>query len=121
VTPADVPSLLIVDDHPDFRPFARALLGAEGWNVVGEAADAATAVAAAHALRPDVVLLDIQLPDGDGFAVAEELAREPAPPVVVLMSSRDARDYGARIAAGPARGFLPKTELSGAALAALAA
>lgn len=121
MTSADTPSLLVVDDHPGFRPFACALLGAEGWNVVGEAADAAGAIAAVHALHPDVVLLDVQLPDRDGFAVAQELALEAQPPAVVLMSTRDASDYGVRVQRAPARGFLPKGELSGAALAALAA
>jgi DNA-binding NarL/FixJ family response regulator len=112
--------VLIVDDHPEFGAFAHALLDAEGWDVVGEAADAAEALRAVRELRPELVLLDIQLPDRDGFAVAEELARDPSPPVVVLMSSRQAADYGARLRDARARGFLPKTELSGAALAALA-
>jgi len=111
--------VLIVDDHADFRASATALLEAEGFTVVGSAADGATAVEAVMRLRPAVVLLDVQLPDTDGFAVAGRLAQLAGPPRVVLISSRDAAAYGARIDAAPARGFLAKRELSGAALAAL--
>ena len=113
------PTVLIVDDHAAFRASARALLQAEGFDVIGEATDGAEAVAAVVALRPEVVLLDIQLPDLDGLTVAEELAAAPEPPAVVLISSRDATAYGPRLQATPARGFIPKRELSGEALAAL--
>ena len=112
-------TVLIVDDHTAFRESAAALLEAEGFAVVGEAADGSTAVTEIERLRPEVVLLDIQLPDVDGFAVAERLAAAHDPPTVVLISSRDAAAYGPRLAAAPARGFIPKPELSGAALAAL--
>ena len=112
-------SVLIVDDHGDFRTAARALIEAEGFDVVGEAADVAQALAAAAVLRPDIVLLDIQLPDGDGFSVAEQLALLPDPPKVVLISSRDAASYGPRLLQTSAHGFLPKSSLSGEALAAL--
>lgn len=112
-------TVLIVDDHDGFRESARALLEAEGFAVVGDAADGAAAVAEVARLRPDVVLLDVQLPDADGFAVAEQLAAAPEPPRVVLISSREAAAYGPRVAAAPARGFLAKRELSGASLAAL--
>ena len=113
------PTVLIVDDHDGFRESARALLEAEGFAVAGDAADGAAAVAAVARLRPDVVLLDVQLPDVDGFAVAERLAEGPDPPRVVLISSREAAAYGPRIGAAPVCGFLAKRELSGAALAAL--
>jgi DNA-binding NarL/FixJ family response regulator len=113
------PTVLIVDDHDDFRESASALLRAGGFEIVGAAADGATALEAVARLRPRIVLLDIQLPDIDGFAVAERLARGVDPPSVVLISNRDATAYGPRINAAPARGFLPKRELSGAALAAL--
>jgi DNA-binding NarL/FixJ family response regulator len=113
------PTVLIVDDHEPFRESASALLEAEGFAVVGGAADGAAALEAIERLRPEIVLLDIQLPDLDGFAVAERLATAPNPPQVVLISSRDATVYGPRLGAAPARGFLPKRELSGAALAAL--
>jgi DNA-binding NarL/FixJ family response regulator len=112
-------TVLIVDDHPAFRGWARAVLQAEGFAVVGEAADGAAAIRAAAALRPDVVLLDVQLPDMDGFQVAERLRGDGAGGAVVLVSSRDAADYGTRISASPAAGFLAKADLSGAALAAL--
>ncbi len=113
------PTVLIVDDHDGFRESARALLEAEGFAVVGDAADGAAAVAAVARLRPDVVLLDVQLPDVDGFAVAGRLAALHEPPRVVLISSRDAVAYGPRLAAAPVCGFLAKQELSGASLAAL--
>jgi DNA-binding NarL/FixJ family response regulator len=113
------PTVLIVDDHAAFRASARALLQAEGFDVVGEAANAAAAVEAVAALRPEIVLLDIQLPDLDGLSVAEQLAATPDPPVVVLISSRDAAAYGPRLQRTPARGFIPKSGLSGEALAAM--
>jgi DNA-binding NarL/FixJ family response regulator len=115
------PSVLIVDDHAEFREAASALLEAEGYLVVGAAADGEAALAAAERLRPEVVLLDIQLPGLDGFAVAELLAGTSEPPVVVLISSREAAAYGRRLEAAPVRGFIPKRALSGAALAALVA
>jgi DNA-binding NarL/FixJ family response regulator len=112
-------TILVVDDHEDFRRSAGALLDAEGWRVVGHAASGAAALIAIERLRPDVVLLDVQLPDIDGFAVAERLAAWPSPPKVVLISSRESSAYGARLAHAAALGFLAKRELSGAALAAL--
>jgi CheY-like chemotaxis protein len=95
------PTVLIVDDHAAFRASASALLQAEGFDVIGEASDGAGAVQAVTVLQPDIVLLDIQLPDLDGLAVAEELARIPNAPAVVLTSSRDAASYGPRIHTGP--------------------
>jgi DNA-binding NarL/FixJ family response regulator len=112
-------TVLIVDDHDAFRESASALLEAEGFSVVGEAADGGAAISEAERLKPEIVLLDIQLPDLDGFAVAERLADVEEPPRVVLISSRDARSYGPRLEAAPARGFISKRELSGAALTAL--
>ena len=111
--------MLIVDDHQAFRESVSALLEAEGFAVVGAAADGAGAIAEAQRLRPDIVLLDIQLPDIDGFAVAERLSGAPHPPTVVFVSSRDAAAYGPRLEAATARGFIAKRELSGQALAAL--
>jgi DNA-binding NarL/FixJ family response regulator len=113
------PTVLIVDDHSSFRSLARTLLEAEGFAVVGEAEDAATAIAAVEALRPAVVLLDVQLPDLDGFELAERLARRADAPAVVLVSTRAAAAYGVRLETTSARGFISKTSLSGAALAAL--
>lgn len=112
-------TVLIVDDHDAFRASARALLEAEGFDVVGEAVDGAGAVEAVAALRPQIVLLDIMLPDLDGLIVAEQLAGADDPPVVVLISSRDAAAYGPRLRQAPDRGFLPKSGLSGEALSAL--
>lgn len=112
-------SVLIVDDHRSFRASARRLLEAEGLTVVGEAANGDTAITAAQQLRPDVVLLDVQLPDLDGFEVAARLAAAGLKSAVVLTSSRQAVEYGSLIADSPARGFIHKAELSGAALAGL--
>jgi DNA-binding NarL/FixJ family response regulator len=112
-------TVLIVDDHEDYRRSAAALLEAQGFAVVGAAADGAAAIEAIERLRPAVVLLDIQLPDIDGLRVAERLAALPDPPDVVLISSREAAAYGPRLDAVPARGFIAKRGLSGAALAAL--
>ena len=109
--------VLIVDDHPSFRACARALLEADGFSVIGEAEDGASALSAIGDLRPDVVLLDIQLPDMDGFAVLERLSSD-APPVV-LVSSRDACDYDGLIRSSRARGFIAKAELSGTAIRSL--
>jgi DNA-binding NarL/FixJ family response regulator len=114
-----VTRVLIVDDHAGFRTQVRSLLVAAGYEVVGEAEDGMSALAAFGELRPDVVVLDVQLPDLDGFEVARALHEEPAAPAIILVSSRDASDYGGRIARSPARGFVPKTELSARALAAL--
>ena len=112
-------SVLIVDDHEDFRRSVRRLLEVDGFVVIGEAADGAEAVDLARALQPGVVLLDIQLPDLDGFAVAERLASLADPPMVVLISSRDANAYRTRIAASSARAFISKQDLSGAQLTAI--
>lgn len=114
-------TVLIVDDHEGFRIAARSLLEAEGFTIVGEAADGRDALTEVERLRPDVVLLDIQLPDIDGFTVANHLATAAAAPAVVLISSREAPTYGARLTSAPARGFLAKRELSGVALARLLA
>ena len=113
------PTVLIVDDHKVFRASARALLQAGGFDVIGEAAGGMEAIEAVSTLRPDVVVLDIQLPDLDGLAVAQRLAEAPDPPAVVLVSGRDAATYGPRLRQTPARGFIAKSELSGTALAAL--
>jgi DNA-binding NarL/FixJ family response regulator len=112
-------TVLIVDDHAPFRALARALLQLEGFEVVGEAADAWSALDAVGPLRPSVVLLDVQLPDLDGFEVARQLAQAGDPPAIVLVSSRDRSAYRRRLAESPARGFIPKSDLSGAAVAAL--
>ena len=112
-------TVLIVDDHPSFRASARTLLEAEGYEVVGEAEDGESAVAAVQELMPDLVLLDVQLPDIDGFEVAARLRKLGDGPVVILTSSRDGADYGRCIGDCGAHGFVPKAELSGAAIAAL--
>lgn len=108
--------MLIVDDHEAFRGFARRLLEAGGLTVVGEAADGESAVSRARELDPDLVLLDVMLPDTDGFAVAERIAGRAR---VVLTSSRELDDLRERLARSPARGFIPKSELSAEALRAI--
>ena len=112
-------TVLIVDDHEGFRQVARELLEADGVEVVGEAADGASAITEAARLRPQLVLLDVQLPDIDGFEVAARLGEASDPPAVVLTSSYAASSYRRRLAQSPARAFIPKGELSGEALAAL--
>ncbi len=112
-------TILIVDDSAGFRVQARALLEAEGFQVVGEAGDGQSGLAAARMLAPQLVLLDIGLPDVEGFEVARSLANDEAPPLIVLTSSREAAAYGPRLAASPALGFIPKDELSGARIRAL--
>ena len=111
-------SVLIVDDHQAFRDSAGALLEAEGFEVVGSVADGGAVLEAVERLRPDLVLLDIQLADTDGFAVAEQLAATADPPRVVLISSREATAYGSRLQRASAAGFVAKRDLSGASLAA---
>ena len=112
-------TVLIIDDHADFRASARALLEADGFQVIGEAGDGGSGVRLARELRPSIVLLDIALPDLDGFAVAGQLADLPDPPSVVLISSRERSAYGRRIDAAAARGFLSKRQISGPAITAL--
>ena len=110
-------SVLIVDDHPSFRASARMLLECEGYVVVGEAADGRAALEAVRELRPDFVLLDVQLPDIDGPEVAARLAEaNGTSPAIILTSSRDLEDIG--VLSG-VRCFIPKSELSGSALEAL--
>jgi DNA-binding NarL/FixJ family response regulator len=112
-------TVLIVDDHPSFRSSARMLLESEGYEVVGEAEDGESAVEAAGRLHPDFVLLDVQLPDIDGFEVARRLSANGAQPAIVLVSSRDLQDIGPLATSSGARGFISKADLSGEALEAL--
>ena len=113
-------TVLVVDDHPSFRATARAMLECEGFAVVGEAEDGAAALAAIEELKPDLVLLDVQLPDMDGFEVMQRLqSLNGARPKIVLTSSRDGADFGTLVEESAALGFIPKGELSGATLGAL--
>jgi DNA-binding NarL/FixJ family response regulator len=107
-------SALIVDDHPAFRASARTLLEEEGYAVIAETGSGEAAVELARMLSPDLVLLDVALPDLSGLDVAERLASSPSK--VVLVSSRDPRDFGARFRSSPAAGFIPKDDLSGETL-----
>jgi DNA-binding NarL/FixJ family response regulator len=106
--------VLVVDDVAAFRDLARRLLAGAGMQVVGAVGTGAEAVAAARADRPDVVLLDVQLADADGFAVCRALRAEGFE--VVLCSVRDEGDFAGEVAACGARGFLPKHRLSATAL-----
>ena len=105
----DRPTVLIVDDHAGFRVHARILLSGSGFDVVADAPDG----------RAALDLVDVQLPDIDGFAVARELVGGPSPPVVVLVSTRDATDYGRRLTDSGAAGFISKSRLSGDTLRAI--
>jgi DNA-binding NarL/FixJ family response regulator len=111
-------TVLIVDDSASFRSAARLLFESEGYEVLGEASDGASALACERKLRPELVLLDVKLPDTDGFAVAGELTRRGDAPGVILTSSHDASDFGPLIEQSGARGFVPKSELTGSAIAA---
>ena len=109
-------TVLIVDDHPSFRATARLLLEAEGYEVVGEAETGTAAVNKAAELKPDLVVLDVNLPDIDGFEVAGRITKADDAPAVVLVSSRDSRDFGELVARCGARGFITKADLTGDAL-----
>jgi len=108
--------VLIVDDHPSFRASARRMLEADGFEVVGEAATGAEGIRSAVEIAPELVLLDVHLPDIDGFDVAARLCANGNSPAVVLTSSRDGSDFGPLVERSGARGFIPKSELSGEAL-----
>ena len=112
-------TVLIVDDHAGFRARARALLEAAGYEVVGEAGDGASGIRAASELMPEVVLLDVQLPDASGLEIGRRILDEPDPPAIILISSREASDYGGGIERSGALGFISKAELSGLALEAV--
>lgn len=112
-------TVVVVDDHVGFRGHAAAMLRAAGHEVVAACPDGRSALAAIAALRPDVVLLDVQLPDLDGFAVLDRVARGAGAPVVVLTSTREAADYGGRVDRSRAAGFITKAELSAQSLALL--
>jgi DNA-binding NarL/FixJ family response regulator len=112
-------TVLIVDDHETFRSFARELLESEGFEVIGEAEDGTSGVQAVQSLEPDLVVLDVQLPDLSGFEVLERLRAHGVPTPVVLTSSRDASSYGDQVGSSDAVGFIPKAELSGEAIRAL--
>jgi DNA-binding NarL/FixJ family response regulator len=118
-----VTSVLIVDDHPSFRKSARAVLEAEGYDVVGEAEDGRAAIDAVQTLGPDVVLLDVQLPDTDGFRLCELICtcEDDVRPSIILVSSRDAADYDGLIDTSAAKGFISKADLSGESFRALLA
>jgi DNA-binding NarL/FixJ family response regulator len=112
-------TLLIVDDHAAFRVAARRLLEQDGYRVVGEAGDGEAGLAAARELRPDVVLLDVQMPGVDGFEVARRLSEARDSPAIVMVSSRDRADFGRLVEESGARGFIGKFDLSGPALDAV--
>jgi two-component system nitrate/nitrite response regulator NarL len=113
-------TVLIVDDHHGFRGYAARLLRAGGFEVIGEAKDGSSALMAARRLEPELVLLDVLLPDMSGFAVAEELAGDSSGPQIVLISSRSASELGAALEESRADGFIAKGELTVEAVVALA-
>jgi DNA-binding NarL/FixJ family response regulator len=114
-------TLMIVDDHRSFRDAARRVLESAGFDIVGEAADGEAALQAIPSLRPDVVLLDVQLPGIGGFEVASRLAELDERPLVVMTSSREASHFGPLVEECGARGFINKGDLSGPAVSAVLA
>jgi DNA-binding NarL/FixJ family response regulator len=114
-------TLMIVDDHRSFRNAARRVLESAGFDVVGEAADGESALEAIRSLRPDVVLLDVQLPGIDGFEVASRLTANGDAPAIVMTSSREGSDFGPLVEQSGARGFIHKAELSGPAISSVLA
>ena len=114
-------TLMIVDDHRSFRDAARRVLESAGFEIIGEAVDGESALDAIPALRPDIVLLDVQLPGIDGFAVAARLTERGDAPLIVMTSSRDGADFGPLVEESGARGFIPKADLSGPAICAVLA
>jgi DNA-binding NarL/FixJ family response regulator len=112
-------TVLVVDDHGGFRASVRELLEAEGFEVVGEATDAASGIEAARSLRPDIVLLDLQLPDFDGILASKRIADLNGRSAIILTSSCDPSDVAAVLGESPARGFIPKPELSGESIRGL--
>jgi DNA-binding NarL/FixJ family response regulator len=119
--PLEPVTVLIVDDHPSFRAIAQVVLESDGFAVVGTAIDGESGLAATLELVPDVLLLDVELPDIDGFAVAERLREAGSQTAIVLASSRDRSDFGSLVAESGARGFVTKAELTGDAIRALVA
>jgi CheY-like chemotaxis protein len=113
-------TVLVVDDHDGFRARTRRLLERDRYRVV-EAADGAQAIAQADAERPDLVLLDVNLPDMTGFEVAAALRRTGGAARILLISTHPAHDYAGQIAGSGADGFIDKADLSAAAIAALLA
>jgi CheY-like chemotaxis protein len=111
MTAEERPSVLVVDDHQGFRSLARRMLETGGFSVT-EAPDGASAIELARLLHPQLVLLDVQLPDASGFSVARLLAVGEGSPIVVLTSSREISDYGDQVSSSPAAGFVAKHELS---------
>ncbi len=111
--------MLLVDDHPGFVASARALLTHEGMNVVAVATTAADAIRLSDAVRPEVVLLDIHLPDGSGIDVAHAIARGPGAPQTILISSDADAAMHPGVQTAPVRGFVPKRDLTCAAIEAL--
>jgi CheY-like chemotaxis protein len=113
--------VLIVDDNSAFRAAARQLLERGGFAVVAEAGDGVEGVWAAKEHTPDLAIVDVQLPDLDGFEVAERLRALELAPQVILTSSLDGTDFGALVTSSSALGFIPKAELSARTIEALVA
>ncbi len=113
--------VLIIDDNGAFRATARRLLERDRFVVVAEAGTGVRGIEDAETHRPDLVLLDVQLPDLDGFEVAERLSQLEVPLGVILTSSLDGSDFGALVSSSPALGFIPKAELSAVAIEELLA
>ena len=112
-------TVLVIDDDPEFRKLARRLLVDNGLNVVGEAETVASALAAASRLEPAALLVDVELPDGDGITLTRELVQLPWQPRVILTSIDGDITTTEEARAAGARAFIGKADLPNAPLAQL--
>jgi DNA-binding NarL/FixJ family response regulator len=105
-------TVLIVDDDPSFRTMAARILEWRGFEIAGEASNGAEAVAGVEDLRPDGVLLDVNLPDGNGFDVADRISRLQGAPRILLTSSDGYASDDESVERCGAVGFAVKSELA---------
>jgi len=103
-----VAKVLIADDHVVIRMATRMTLETAGHQVVGEASNGVEVVSQARALHPDLIILDMDMPQLDGFAVLQRLHAEPKPAKIVVFSALDADRYAIRCARAGASGFVSK-------------
>jgi CheY-like chemotaxis protein len=109
-------SILVVDDEPTFRRLARLLLASQGFVVVAEAGSVADAVSTARRVKPSAALVDVELPDGDGFELAGRLSAMPWSPRIVVTSVQSGADFTTEARRVGAEAFVLKADLARAPL-----